>query len=59
MPTQLQPGQHCPLGNWFIGKQLIVGSAQFRMEFSLEQWHESIKRAYHDAVKSNQPGNIY
>jgi hypothetical protein len=29
MPTQLQPGQHCPLDNWSIRKQLIVGSAQF------------------------------
>ena len=29
------------------------------METSLAQWHESIKRAYHAAVKSHQPGNIY
>lgn len=29
------------------------------IEFALEQWQESIKMAYYDAVKSQQPGNIY
>ncbi|HEY4292484.1 ATP-binding protein [Luteibacter sp.] len=26
---------------------------------SLDQWHESIKKAHYDATKSHQPGNIY
>jgi Cdc6-like AAA superfamily ATPase len=29
------------------------------IEFSLEQWQESIKTAHYDAVKSQQPGAIY